>query len=58
MNKNLNLDLSCSLVEAREIDAYEAGLETAKKRLLAGNEPFTGWVGLPFTYDRKELKTS
>ncbi len=56
MHKNLNLDLSRSLVEAREIAACEAGLETAKKRLWSGNEPFTGWVSLPFTYDRKELK--
>lgn len=56
MKKNLNLDLSRSLVESREIAACEAGLETARKRLWSGSEPFTGWVGLPFTYDKKELK--
>ena len=56
MNKYLSMDLSRSLVETQEIAACEAGLEEAKKRLWSGNESFTGWVGLPFTYDRKELE--
>lgn len=53
---NLNLDLSRSLVDQRAIAAWKSELENAKKRLWSGKEPFTGWVSLPFDYDRKELQ--
>lgn len=53
---NLNLDLSRSLVDPQAIAAWESELENAKKRLWSGKEPFTGWVSLPFDYDRKEFQ--
>ncbi len=56
MSKLLKLDLSRSLVEPEAIAAYEAGLENAKRKLWSGKEPFTGWVNLPFDYDRNELR--
>jgi len=51
----LNLDLSRALVEPQAVAAREAELERAKKKLWPGEEPFTGWVRLPFDYDRNEL---
>lgn len=56
MSKMLKLDLSRSLVEPEAIAACEAGLENAKRKLWSGKEPFTGWVNLPFDYDRNELR--
>ena len=56
MKEALNLDLSRALVEAQEMTAWEKGLEDGKKRLWSGKEAFTGWVSLPFDYDRNELK--
>ncbi len=56
MSGNLKLDLSRSLIEPQDVTDFEAGLETAKKRLWSGKEPFTGWVNLPFAYDKNELK--
>ncbi len=55
MSETLKLDLSRSLVEPQTISACKAELEDAKNRLWSGKEPFTGWVNLPFAYDRKEL---
>lgn len=55
MCMKLNLDLSRALVEPQAITAREAELERAKKRLWSGEELFTGWVKLPFDYDRNEL---
>jgi len=52
----LKLDLSRSLVGPSAISAWKDSLEAAKKKLRSGEEPFTGWVNLPFDYDRKELK--
>jgi len=56
MCETLKLDLSRSLVEPQIIAACEAELEQAKEKLWSGDEPFTGWVGLPFSYDRNELR--
>lgn len=56
MSELLKLDLSRSLIEPQIIAACEEGLETAKKRLWSGKEPFTGWVNLPFACDKNELK--
>jgi glucose-6-phosphate isomerase len=55
-DQTIKLDLSRSLVGSSTISAWKDGLEAAKKRLRSGEEPFTGWVGLPYDYDRKELK--
>jgi len=54
--QTLKLDLSRSLAGPSAISAWKDSLEAAKKRLRSGEEPFTGWVSLPFDYDRKELK--
>jgi glucose-6-phosphate isomerase len=55
MGNNLKPDLSRSLVSAQNIAACKAGLENAKSTLWSGKEAFTGWVKLPFDYDREEL---
>lgn len=55
MNNTMKPDLSRALVDAQSITACKAGLENAKARLWSGTESFTGWVKLPFDYDRKEL---
>lgn len=55
MSETLKLDLSRSLVEPLTIAACKAELENAKNKLWSGKEPFTGWVNLPFAYDKKEL---
>ncbi|HWQ78351.1 MAG TPA: glucose-6-phosphate isomerase [Anaerovoracaceae bacterium] len=56
MSEMLSLDLSCSMVGSGEISAWKDGLAAAKKKLRSGEEPFTGWVSLPFDYCKKELK--
>ena len=56
MRETIKLDLSRSQIEPQMISACEEGLGEAKKRLWSGKEPYTGWVTLPFSYDRNELK--
>jgi len=56
MSETLKLDLSRSLLGPQTITASQAELENAKNRLWSGKEQFTGWVNLPFAYDKKELK--
>lgn len=56
MSETLKLDLSRSLLGPQTITASQAELEAAKNRLWSGKEPFTGWVNLPFSYDKKELE--
>lgn len=56
MSETLKLDLSRSLLGPQTITASQAELENAKNRLWSGKERFTGWVNLPFAYDKKELK--
>ena len=55
MKENLRLDLSKSLVEPKELEAFKERLTAVKDKLWSGKEAFTGWVGLPYSYDRKEL---
>ncbi|MDF2657047.1 MAG: glucose-6-phosphate isomerase [Bacillota bacterium] len=55
MREMIKLDLSRSLVEAQELQTAAPGLLEAKTKLWSENEPFTGWVKLPFQYDRAEL---
>jgi glucose-6-phosphate isomerase len=56
MSEMIHLDLSRSLTGPQAIAAWKDGLAAAKKRLRSGEEPFTGWVSLPFDYCRKELR--
>lgn len=56
MSDTIKLDLSRSLLGPQTITASQAELENAKNMLWSGKEPFTGWVNLPFAYDKKELK--
>lgn len=56
MSETIKLDLSRSLLGPQTITASQAELETAKNKLWSGKEPFTGWVNLPFVYDREEFK--
>lgn len=57
MKEILKLDLSRSQVDSLELLAAEPDIKTAKSKLWSGKEAFTGWVDLPFRYDRKELET-
>ncbi len=56
MNETLKLDLSRSLIDSQTLNACKDGLEAGKKRLWSGKELFTGWVDLPLSYDKNELK--
>ncbi len=56
MNETLKLDLSRSLIDSQTLNACKDGLEAAKQRLGSGKELFTGWVDLPLSYDKNELK--
>lgn len=56
MGGALKLDLSLSLAGPQAAAEWEAGLKAAKEKLWSGKEDFTGWVRLPFDYDRNELK--
>ena len=56
MSETLKLDLSRSLLGPQTITASQAELENAKNKLWSGKEAFTGWVNLPFDYDRNEFK--
>lgn len=55
MSESIKLDLARSLVEPQTIAAWEGELLAAKEKLRSGQEPFTGWVSLPFDYDQQEL---
>jgi len=55
MKEAIKLDLSRSLVDSQEMALWEKGLEDGRNRLWSGKEAFTGWVELPFDYDRNEL---
>ncbi|HYE67459.1 MAG TPA: glucose-6-phosphate isomerase [Anaerovoracaceae bacterium] len=55
MSETLKLDLSRSLLGPQTITASQAELENAKNKLWSGKEAFTGWVSLPFDYDRNEF---
>lgn len=57
MVKNgLQMNFDMALVGAKETGVYQEGLKAARERLHSGNEDFTGWVGLPETYDREETE--
>lgn len=55
MSGTLKLDLSRSLLGPQTITASQEELENAKNKLWSGKEAFTGWVNLPFDYDRNEF---
>ena len=57
MKEILKLDLSRSQVDSLELLAAGPDIKTAKSKLWSGKDAFTGWVDLPFRYDRKELET-
>ena len=55
MKKALALDLAGALLSEHRLFDYEERLVKAKKRLVAKEEKFTGWVRLPLEYDREEI---
>lgn len=57
MKEMLRLDLSHSMIEKQDLNVYKKELELLKKRLWSEKEDFTGWVQLPFSYDKNELKS-
>lgn len=56
MKEILKLDLSRALIEMQDLNAYNEELGQSKKKLWSDEEDFTGWVKLPFSYDKNELK--
>ncbi len=54
--KPLTLDLSDSLVTSEMRSGYTFSLEKHLNVLESGEYPFSGWVKLPFDYDRQELR--
>lgn len=56
MNKFLNLDLTRSLIDPKELKKQEEGLMSGQERLWSGKEEFTGWVRLPLDYNKAELQ--
>ncbi len=51
----LSVDVS-EAVKTAALKEYEAVLKKSWEKLQNGTEPFTGWVGLPFHYEKEELK--
>lgn len=56
MREMIKLDLSRSLIDPQDLLAASQGILDVKSKLWSGTEPFTGWVSLPFNYDKKELE--
>ena len=56
MKEMLKLDLSRALIEKQDLNVYKRELEILKRRLWSEEEDFTGWVQLPFSHDKNELK--
>jgi glucose-6-phosphate isomerase len=56
MKEMLQLDLSRALIEKQDLNVYKKELEILKKRFWSEEEDFTGWVQLPFSHDKNELK--
>lgn len=52
----MDFDFSKSLITEKELKDYESKLEKAQATLLSGKEAFTGWVDLPVTFCKKELR--
>jgi len=55
MKKSLTLDLSDSLLSEHRLYGYEEQLAAGEARLCSKTEKFTGWVSLPFSYNREEV---
>lgn len=53
--KELSLNISYSLVTEDRIMDYQSRLNENQSRLESGKDEFTGWVKLPFEYDREEI---
>ncbi len=56
MCKTIKLDLSRSQIISQDLNAFSEELAALKKKLWSGEEDFTGWVKLPYEYDKNELK--
>lgn len=51
----MKIDLSRALLNEKELNLYKEALAKAESRIQSGKEDFTGWVKLPFNYDRSEM---
>ncbi|MDD2190287.1 MAG: glucose-6-phosphate isomerase [Eubacteriales bacterium] len=56
MSKTIKLDLSRSQIISQDLNAFSEELAALKKKLWSGEEDFTGWVKLPYEYNKNELK--
>ncbi len=55
MTQAIRLDLAQTDVDESTINKWNDSLKAGKERLWSGEEAFTGWVKLPFEYERQEL---
>ncbi|GAB1475861.1 glucose-6-phosphate isomerase [Bacillota bacterium] len=53
---HLRGDFSDSGISRQEIESKRSSIEEADRRLLSGQEDYTGWVKLPLCYDSKEIE--
>lgn len=51
----MKIDLSRALLNEQELNLYAEELAKAEGLLQSGKEAFTGWVKLPYNYDRNEI---
>jgi glucose-6-phosphate isomerase len=51
----MKIDLSRALLNEKELNLYNEALGKAEQKLQSGKEAFTGWVKLPYNYDRNEI---
>lgn len=56
MKRMVNLDFAGSLIDLKVLAGDVQKVREAQKKLYSGTEDFTGWVKLPFTYDKEETK--
>lgn len=54
--RQLTLDLTGAPMQVDRPEQYRKNMAETEVRLQSGKEEFTGWVTLPFQYDRKELE--
>lgn len=55
MSNILNLDITKSLINPKDLKKYEEGLAAAEEKLWSGKEKLTDWVRLPLDYDETEI---
>lgn len=55
-NDQLRISFVDSKLSYQEVEKMKVRTEDAQKRLISNGEVFTGWVDLPETYDKEEIR--